>query len=212
MTMTLNPNGISHAATNINPQPGMGLMALMATAIPPTQMSVLPSIVDASKAAAAPMEAGMPLLPLSSTQPTPANCNGVSSIDECNNLAAGTGNGVGKFPVAANKSRQSGTASNPAPERSPTGSQILVPSTLKTSVSVNGEASGTNNNFNNTSGLSIVSTNGKLSQESPQISLEGENGNVVTITTAAPTAVVNDPSSKGGTDSYDPEEDVMYRV
>jgi len=45
MTMTLNPNGMSHAVASINPQPGMGLMALMASAISPTQMTVLPSIV-----------------------------------------------------------------------------------------------------------------------------------------------------------------------
>lgn len=234
MTMTLNPNGISHAATNISPQPGMGLMALMATAIPPTQMSVLPSIVDASKAAAAPTEAGKPLLPVSPT--AVSNGNGVvtGSVDEC---GKSSGNGTSGKPPLGNESRHSLTMTS-ATERSPTGSQILVPSTLRTmlsKVSVNGEATTTQvptgtpapNNNNNTSASALsANTNGKTppgsqnrGSDTMMLTLEGESVNEsqgsspfsIATAAAAAGAVGNNPSLKSA-DSYDPEEDIMYRV
>jgi hypothetical protein len=231
MTMTLNPNGISHAATTINPQPGMGLMALMATTLPPTQMSVLPSIVDASKAAVAPTEAGKPLLPLTTSSPT-TNGNGVAtgSVDEVGKPSATV------KPPNGSESRHSLTMTSAA-EKSPTGSQILVPTTLRTmlsKVSVNGEATTTqappvttttfNNNNTSTPALA-ANTNGKTPPGSQNrgsgtmmltVEDEGVNESTASLPFSLPTAplagtVANNPSLKSS-DSYDPEEDIMYRV
>jgi hypothetical protein len=101
-------------------------MALMATALPPTQMSVLPSIVDASsKTAAAPTEAG---------QQVPASNPGtISNGGSAPAPSLDPTNGALVKPQT-NGSRQSLTT-NTVLERSPSsGSQILVPSNLKSSL------------------------------------------------------------------------------
>ena len=247
MTMTLNPNGINHGGPPaIAPQPGMGLMALMATALPPTNMAALPSIVDASsKAAAAPTEAGQPL-----SQPggisnggssTPGN--GVDDNRGNNNNGSGP---LLKFP--SNGSRQSLTT-NTVLERSPSsGSQILVPSALKASMpklpcigdaNIQGAVGGggpllslaptIHTSSSSAPLLSVVSNNGtrfqppdkgkSVSPSSLMLTFEGEKsttGNSGSNPGYSLVGQVRQPAtaheSSANSDSYDPEEDVMYRV
>ena len=134
MTMTLNPNGLTHGAPVIAPQPGMGLMALMATALPPTQMSVLPSIIDASsKTAAAPTEAGQGMVQGALGNGSNAPVHGTPVTNETASVS-NNNNGSALVKLPQNGSRQSLTT-NTVLERSPSsGSQILVPSALKSSL------------------------------------------------------------------------------
>ena len=181
MTMTLNPNGITHGAPAIAPQPGMGLMALMATALPPTQLSVLPSIVDSSsKTAAAPTEAGQPMAQgaLGNGSSTPGNGAPVN-----NETVANNNNGSSLVKLPQNGSRQSLTT-NTVLERSPSsGSQILVPSALKASLpkiscvgdmnvagAVGGGANGSGTH------LTFTPSNHPSSASTPLLSVVSNNG------------------------------------
>ena len=228
----------------------MGLMALMATALPPTQMSVLPSIVDASsKTAAAPTEAG--------GQQLLAN-NPAAALNGCSAPAPAPGPGSGPDPTnatnggslvkpQANGSRQSLTT-NTVLERSPSsGSQILVPSNLKSSLpKLVGEPSGACTGPGATPLLSVavVSNNGKVIQpELPpktlfkpttnlMLTFEGESARpahtcasfatpvtaaaapltTTTTTTTTTTAASVVSEAVALSDSFDPEEDIMYCV
>lgn len=150
-------------------------MALMATALPPTQMSVLPSIVDASsKTAAAPTEAGATVnggsTPVQAPVPAPDQTNATNGSSAL-------------IKPQANGSRQSMTT-NTVLERSPSSnSQILVPSNLKSSLpKLVGDVQGTSivgcagngaspyqSAGSGTSLLSVavVSNNGKVIQQQP---------------------------------------------
>jgi hypothetical protein len=217
----------------------MGLMALMASALPPTQMAALPSIVEAStKTAISPTKVGQP------THPGAIGNGGSAPGQESSNN--NNGNTLVKFP--ANGSRQSLTT-NTVLERSPSsGSQILVPSALKSSLAKQtsmGEGQGATGvsgmvpSFqpltSSTPLLSVVSNNGKkLQPESGEttkskisttaslmLTFEGESSNPSSVTpgfnyvspatmTATTSSTIHE--SARNFDGYDPEEDIMYRV
>ena len=216
----------------------MGLMALMATALPPTQMSVLPSIVDSSsKTATALTEAGQP------TNQGSFSNGGTTAQESTNN---NNGISVVKFPTYG--SRQSLTTNTVLERSQSSGSQILVPSALKASLpklSLIGDGQGgteTNGSgaimpigpaFQQSTSsaqlLSVVSTNGKLLQQesvaknskisttaSLMLTFEGESSNPSSTTPGfsyvGPITTTTTSKTSSNSDGYDPEEDIMYRV
>lgn len=227
-------------------------MALMATALPPTQMSVLPSIVDASsKTAAAPTEAGGQQLLSNNPGAVLNGCSAPAPGSDPTNAT----NGSSLVKPHANGSRQSLTT-NTVLERSPSsGSQILVPSNLKSSLpKLVGESSVASSSpgapgYQPISSappllsVAVVSNNGKVIQpELPpktmfkpttnlMLTFEGESARPAhtctsfstPVTTAAATLTTTTTTTTTTTasvvseavalsDSYDPEEDIMYCV
>lgn len=226
-------------------------MALMATALPPTQMSVLPSIVDASsKTAAAPTEAGSQQLPSNNSGAVLNGCSAPAPGSDQTNSA----NGSSLVKPQANGSRQSLTTNTVLERSPPSGSQILVPSNLKSSLpklvgesSVASTASGAPGYQPTSSAtpllsVAVVSNNGKVIQpELPpktlfkpttnlMLTFEGESARpahtcpsfstpvttaaatltTTTTTTTTMASVVSEAVALS--DSYDPEEDIMYCV